>query len=348
MSGLDRHFIDSKLKTIPIKRVCEALHLEMCHKRYRCVNPLHPDAHPSMTIHEKTNSWRCFACGEHGTTIDLVKFACNCNFLEACEWLAHNFAIQLPDKAIKTVPFSKIKPRIKTPSIESEKTAPIIDHELLEWMVNLGGLSDLAKKFLFDERKLSEKVVSECRIFSLNDEEKFIGRVISEFGVERCLESRIIFKNREGQFGSPYIFPALAFPYFDYEGKIVNIQSRTFFPKKPQDRFRNIPGLPISIFNLISLNGLDTGTPIYIAEGVTDCLAMLSEGHNAIAIPGANNFKEKFAKFLERFVLIMFPDNDKPGADLYEKMSKSLKCSIFRREIPDGFKDYAEYHASKY
>ena len=253
----------------------------------------------------------------------------------------------MPEKSYGRRSYRNVRPTKKPIPIEREVPAPVIDHELLEWIVSRGGLSELARTFLFNERKLSENVIDRCRIFSLNDEERFISKLISEFGENRCLDSKVIFKNKNGKFYCHFLFPALAFPYYDYEGKIVNIQTRTFSPKRPEDRFRNIHGLPVSIFNLNSLNGLNVGSTVYIAEGVTDCLAMLSEGHNAIAIPGANSYKDTFAKYLEQFVLIMYPDNDKAGAGLYDRMSKSLKCSIFKREIPDGFKDYADYHISR-
>lgn len=348
MAELDKDFVRNKIRTIPIRQVCEALRLEQRNKRYRCVNPQHPDNHPSMGIRERTNTWKCFSCGVHGSVIDMVMLACNLKFPEACEWLAHNFGIPLPEKSYGRRSYRNAKPIKKPTPIEREVSAPVIDHELLEWIVLKGGLSELSRRFLFDERKLSGDVIRRCRIFSLNDEELFISKLISEFGEKRCLDSKIFYRNRDGKFHSYYLFPALAFPYYDYDGKIVNIQTRAFFPKRPQDRFRNIPGLPISIFNLNSLRGLEAGSPIYIAEGVTDCLAMLSEGLNAIAIPGANNYKDVFAKYLEPFVLTMFPDNDKAGAGLYDRMSNSLKCSIFKRNIPDGFKDYADYHISRF
>ncbi|MDE5759113.1 MAG: toprim domain-containing protein, partial [Allobaculum sp.] len=108
------------------------------------------------------------------------------------------------------------------------------------------------------------------------------------------------------------------------------------------------PGLPVVPFNLPALKSLANGSKVYIAEGVTDCLALLSEGYNAIAIPGANNYKEEFAKFIDRFFLVMFPDRDSAGTGLYNRISKSLKCSIFRQEIPENCKDYSDYHILKH
>lgn len=346
MSGIDRNFVNNKLKTIPIDLVCERLRLESRNKRYRCVNPHHPDNNPSMVIYPRSNTWKCFACDAHGSVIDLVKYACNCEFLDACRWLAKEFAIPLPFETfpIKQTVKPQIKPKIKEKTLP-DKHEP--DTELLEWLVENSGLSDVAKQFLFDERKLSNEIVASCRLFSLDDKHSFISKLVNKFGEERCVKSRILSKGKYGLYTN-YIFPSLAFPYYDYNGRIVNIQTRAFYPANPSERFRNIPGLPVLPFNLNSLKNLHTNSIIYIAEGVTDCLALLSEGKNAIAIPGANNFKEEFAKYLDDFILVMFPDNDKPGASLFEKIKNSVRSSIFRKILPDDCKDYADYHIKSY
>jgi hypothetical protein len=41
--------------------------------RWHCPNPDHPDTHPSMTVFSglRTERWKCHACGEGGTAIDL-------------------------------------------------------------------------------------------------------------------------------------------------------------------------------------------------------------------------------------------------------------------------------------
>lgn len=52
---------------------------------YRCVNPLHEDRHPSMSI--KNNRFKCFACGLSGSTIDLVKHHLNVNDIVAVNYI---------------------------------------------------------------------------------------------------------------------------------------------------------------------------------------------------------------------------------------------------------------------
>ena len=65
---LDRMKIE-KLRALPIEAVAERLGLRVT--RHKCLCPFHDDHHASMTFLARTNSFRCFACGAHGGTIDL-------------------------------------------------------------------------------------------------------------------------------------------------------------------------------------------------------------------------------------------------------------------------------------
>lgn len=97
--------------------------------------------------------------------------------------------------------------------------------------------------------------------------------------------------------------------------------------------------------SLLELEPYDT---VYITEGVTDCLAHLSEGHNAVAFPGAQSFSIQYAKLLEGFTLKMYPDSDSAGQSLYTKLSDALTTSIFRVDLPAGVKDYSDFHIINY
>lgn len=79
------------------------------------------------------------------------------------------------------------------------------------------------------------------------------------------------------------------------------------------------------MFNLPVLNQTEKDAKIYVAEGVTDCLAYLSEGKNAVALPGAGSFKEEFASLLVDKMLFIYVDDDESGINLFNKMNESLK-----------------------
>ena len=125
-------------------------------------------------------------------------------------------------------------------------------------------LNDEARRFLFDERRLDPRVVRWCRLTSWKDKQ----------GV-----------------------PWLQTPYYDRDGRLIGIQNRNLV-KGALPRFRFPQGAECSIYNLPVLNLLKPGETLFITEGCSDCWAMLSAGHKAIAIPSATLLKRKDAEQL--------------------------------------------------
>jgi hypothetical protein len=182
-------------------------------------------------------------------------------------------------------------------------------------------LSPKARQFLYGERKIDPRVVRWCRLTSWKDKQ----------GV-----------------------PWLQIPYYDREGKLVGIQNRNL-GKSPsgdlggQPRFRFPSGSECSIYNLPVLNLLTPGEPLYITEGCSDCWAMLSAGHKAIAIPSATLLKPKDMELLSTLhaqlstEFGMYPDNDTPGERLFLQLKEVLPLLV-HHQLPQGCKDYSDYY----
>ena len=88
---------------------------------------------------------------------------------------------------------------------------------------------------------------------------------------------------------------------------------------------------------------------LFITEGCSDCWAMLSAGHKAIAIPSATLLSKKDVELLEtlskelgtRFE--MWPDNDTPGERLFLQL-KELLPNLVHHQLPPDCKDFSEYY----
>ena len=175
-------------------------------------------------------------------------------------------------------------------------------------------LNDEARRFLFDERRLDPRVVRWCRLTS--------------------------WKDRQG-------IPWLQIPYFDREGKLIGIQNRNLV-RGGYPRFRFPTGAECTIYNLPVLNLLKPGEMLFITEGCSDCWAMLSAGHKAIAIPSATLLKRKDAALLLeltselQITIGMYPDNDTPGERLFLQL-KDLLPSLMHYQLPPGCKDFSDY-----
>jgi DNA primase len=144
----------------------------------------------------------------------------------------------------------------------------------------------------------------------------------------------------------------LQIPYYDREGKLIGVQNRNLV-KGALPRFRFPIGSQCSIYNLPILNRLRPGDELYITEGCSDCWAMLSAGHKAIAIPSATLLKHNDVELLQTLASTlsltfhMFPDRDEPGERLFLQLQKILP-DLVHHQLPPGCKDFSEYFLSKY
>ena len=322
---LERYDIQ-KLQDLPIEQVAEALGLQVSHHKALC--PFHADKHPSLTFHRGRNRYRCFVCDARGGTIDLVMRYLNKSFLEACKWLSEEHSIPVVSVA---EPVEAPKP-FNASRYERFFERPFLSQE--------------ARTFLFNERKLDPRVVRWC-----------------------CLTS---WRDKQG-------VPWLQTPYYSREGKLIGIQNRNLAygskfkvqgssEELPQPsslnsqpssapRFRFPSGAQCGIYNLPVLNLLKPGEPLFLTEGCSDCWSMLSAGHKAIAIPSATLLSRKDEKVLGALAqelgtpFHIFPDQDAPGEQLYNRLveaSVRYGFTLLRHQLPAGCKDFSDLYLQKH
>ena len=200
-------------------------------------------------------------------------------------------------------------------NLSSINSTPPFDASKYEKYFDRPYLSPAAKAFLFDQRRLDPRVVRWCRLTSWRDRN-----------------------------GTDW----LQIPYYDRDGRLVGIQNRNL-QKGAQPRFRFPQGSECGIYNMPVLNRLHEGEPLYITEGASDCWAMLSAGHKAIAIPSATLLKPKDVRLLESLnreletPFHMAPDRDAPGERLFLQLQKVLP-NLEHHQLPKDCKDYADYY----
>ena len=299
-----------KLQDLPIESVANALGLAVHHHKALC--PFHDDSNPSLTFNVRKNRYRCFVCDAHGGTIDLVMKYLNKDFLSACRWLN--------DVSGSLVDFDKFSNQFSSDYERSDHSqSKPFDASRYARFFERPWLSNEARKFLFEERKLDPRVIRWCRLTSWRD-----------------------------KLGTPW----LQTPYYDRNGKLIGIQNRNLI-KGATPRFRFPSGAQCSIYNLPVLNLLRPGETLFIAEGCSDCWSLLSSGHKAIAIPSATLLTKKDRELLETWNLkhetkfAMFPDNDLPGEKLFLQLQKVLP-NLVHHNLPSGCKDFSDFYLTRH
>ena len=116
-------------------------------------------------------------------------------------------------------------------------------------------------------------------------------------------------------------------------------------------RFRFPYGSRCTVYNLPVTAMLRHGEPLFITEGCSDCWAMLSAGHKAIAIPSATLLSQADKALLRDLAqrlgtsFHMFPDRDAPGERLFMQLREVLP-GLQHHQLPVDCKDFAEYYVS--
>ena len=139
------------LRDLPIEGVAERMGMGVT--RHKALCPFHDDHHASLSFNVRKNTYRCFVCGAHGGTIDLVMHLLHKDFKEACSWLS-NGSYETP-----TIIYN----------LSSINSTPSFDAQRYEKFFERPWLSPEARQFLFAERKLDPRVVAWCRLSSWRD-----------------------------------------------------------------------------------------------------------------------------------------------------------------------------------
>ena len=290
-----------KLRDLPIEGVAERLGLKV--RMHKALCPFHDDHHASLSMSARRNTFRCFVCGATGGTIDLVMHLLHKDFLDACSWLAdeHNVILTSNSSTFQV-------------SCSKREEKPF-DASRYERFFERPWLSDEARKFLFEERRIDPRVARWCRLSSWTD--------------------------RQG-------VPWLQIPYYAQDGQLAGIQNRNLV-RGALPRFRFPAGSECGIYNLPVLARLRPGEALWIAEGCSDCWALLSSGHKAIAIPSATLLSRRDIDLLSTLnsqlstAFHMYPDRDAPGERLFLQLREILP-RLEHHQLPEGCKDFSDYY----
>ena len=247
----------------------------------------------------------------------------------------------------------------KSSSFDASRYARFFEHP---W------LNEAARRFLFEERKIDWRVVNWCRLTSWTDRDGVNWLQIPYFSTEGKL---IGIQNRNLDYRkTPTQAKGLAAektptdftddtdsPSLQTEGSHLtegSLQTKGSHQTEPMaPRFRFPYGARCSIYNLPVVKMLKPGERLFITEGCSDCWAMLSAGHKAIAIPSATLLKPEDKQLLadiERQYQVefhMFPDQDAPGESLFLQLREILP-HLVHHQLPPGCKDFSEYYLESF
>ena len=308
--------IEKLLGEIEIDKVAERLGLELRSEsatRKLALCPFHGDKTPSLLIDtSRSNSvqhFHCFACGEHGDAIDLVKGMLHLDFKSAVEWLSPSLpslsvgkggsrkeykVVQLDgfglDAAYKLYQSSNDRARLAGWASKRNLDPGMLDRV---------GLFYAPKNALSKQVSLRKDIGSRRELAGALEEANLIRKVLPTVG------ARNFHLNLQGSQDTQYVDffngDRIVFPIRDENKKLQGLAGRALDEQSPKYLLsKNFPKAK-ALFRIeqavsairAAIKSGRKKIQLYVCEGFLDALRLESCGLPAIAVMGVSLSKEQ-------------------------------------------------------
>lgn len=372
-----------RLRSLPVEAVAERLGLRVV--RHKSLCPFHDDHHASLSFSPSRNTFRCFVCDARGGTIDLVMRHLNMSFPDACQWLANGTNIILDtyrprtptaDRPARPFDAARYARLFEHPWLSDEarmflfterrlnprvvswcRLTSWTDRQGTHWLQTpyfdaSGQLIGLQNRNLDYGKQKGDEGEEDKRSVDKDKQEQGSeakqGRAIdAKQGQGSETKQGQAGEGKQGQAGDGEQGQGSE----SKQGQGSDGKQGQGSECREAPRFRFPYGSRCTVYNLPVTAMLRPGEPLFITEGCSDCWAMLSAGHKAIAIPSATLLSQADKALLRDLAqrlgtsFHMFPDRDAPGERLFMQLKEVLP-GLQHHQLPVGCKDFAEYYVS--
>jgi len=334
--------LDRLKEAIPITELAKTLGLELRGRQARCYNGQahsNNDRNFSLGLDLRKNRYKCFACGESGSVIDLYKAVKGIELKEAINELAEMAGLaktshHKPQGMPRNDHTYKSEPEVRLVENSSNLTV----YEALKDFCN--ELDDESIRYLTGEtRGLNEDTLKRFGLFSVRDYQKTNDFLKSNFSLDVLRDAGII----SDACNLIFYHHKIIVPFVSVE-KIVYLWGRRLNNEHPKNL--NLKGIPTPLFNTDTLVELEKCDKIYICEGVFDAMMLEQGGYNAVAILGVTNFKPETTELFKGLDVVLCLDNDEAGKRARDEIAKTFLLkgqAVKSKQLPDGVGDVTDY-----
>jgi DNA primase catalytic core len=341
--------------------------------------PFHDEKTPSFKVFPKTNTYKCFGCGAGGNGITFVMEHKNMSYPEACQTIANEFGIEIPDEE-----YTEEEEKIFQ---KRNQLYAACNWAKSFFAKNLQG-NKIALKYA--KSRWTDETIAKWDIGFAEDSWTSLKEAAAKEGFSEkiCLEAGLLNESKGKIFDR--FMNRLIVPIHDKTGRCCGFTARTLVDKKDIAKYINSPESAI-----FSKGGLLFGMEkaykairesrlCYIVEGNPDVMRMHEMGaKNTVGTQGTaftyqqfnvikdiadsfniigdnddagNKALHKIAKFIveqgKAANIIVLPkenENDKVDPDSFfsQFLKESNPESTFKQFIRENIKDYISYVAEK-
>lgn len=279
----------------------------VCGARLQAFCPIPAHGHsgrgrPSLSVDLVRGLFHCFSRDEGGDAIRFYELMHGVTFAQAVREMASLLGLdgkQMP-LAFRAAP--DIEPM---EPLDDEQLTTICESFLAicRTQEQAEGLNYLARRGIAPETAQRAGV----SYFPRRAYRRVMEKLRGKFSPEELQRSGLF--NRRGHL--TFYQHRLLFPFL-IEGRARYLQARAI-ASGIEPRWHNMRGNVPALYNVDLLDALPSGSVVYLVEGFTDTLTLLTHGFAAVGLVGAGGLKEEWIAPLGRFRVVALLDPDEAG-----------------------------------
>lgn len=338
MARLSQEKIDEIRQSVDIVDVMgQYLELHKKGKNYMAICPFHDDNHPSLSISQSRQIYKCFVCGNGGNVFTFIQEYLKVPFVESVMKVAEFGHVDMSGYSLE-------KRVVKV----DEALAPLYDMHAFALKLYMYYLYTQSGKQALDylrHRGFDDELIKMFGIGYAPDKSILHERFQKEGYTEVAqVKSGLVLENERHY---DRFRDRVMFPLYDEFGKVVGFSGRVYKAQDKNSKYMNSPESDIFIKGKTLYNyhrakeAVRQAGFVYINEGFMDVIAMHRAHHdNCIALMGTALTKDHL-RMLKRMThtIHLCLDGDMAGQAAAMKSSDLLTAQGFEVKIvllPDG------------
>ena len=338
MARLSQEKIDEIRQSVDIVDVMgQYLELHKKGKNYNAICPFHDDNHPSLSISQSRQIYKCFVCGNGGNVFTFIQEYLKVPFVEAVMKVAEFGHVDMSGYSLE-------KRVVKV----DEALAPLYDMHAFALKLYMYYLYTQSGKQALDylrHRGFDDELIKMFGIGYAPEKSILHERFHKEGYTEVAqVKSGLVLENERHY---DRFHDRVMFPLYDEFGKVVGFSGRVYKAQDKNSKYMNSPESDIFIKGKTLYNyhrakeAVRQAGFVYINEGFMDVIAMHRAHHdNCIALMGTALTKDhlRMLKRMTRTIHLCL-DGDMAGQAAAMKSSDLLTSQGFEVKIvllPDG------------
>jgi DNA primase len=276
----------------------------------RC--PFHDERTPSFSVNAPDKLYYCFGCGKGGDVVSFVRETENLDFVEAIEFLAERFRIQLE--------YEESSPAADEARRRRERLYAVLDQAATFFEKHLweGTAGEPVRAYLAS-RNLSDAIAKEFRL-GLSPGGGLAAKAKEKGFVDSDLRAAGLVNQR----GNDYFPPRLMFPLADARGRIIGFQARKLREDDPlRGKYVNSPEGELFhksaiLYGLhLARRAIAKEDRAIVVEGNTDVIALRQAGMEPVVASMGTALTDAHLRELSRLTkrLYLCFDSDAAGEE---------------------------------